>query len=264
MNNVLIILGMHRSGTSLLSNWLYEMGLNVGNNLIGKSKSNQKGHFEDIDFHNIHEKILRENNISYGGFFNINSKIKVSSLNFEMIKNLIEQRNDANINWGWKEPRTCLFLDVYNNLLPEASIIVTYRHYSHVVNSLLVRHFKHVKFKGFRKIFAFIPFLYRYIYKKRYLNKYLLSYCIYNKNILDLLKQKKSNQCIVVNLDSIITNEKKIVKLINNWGFELKFRPFEKIYDEKLLTSIVPNLNFDVNLRDEADKIFNELEKYSL
>jgi len=48
--NTLIIAGMHRSGTSLISQWLNRCGLNLGENMIGASSGNVEGHFEDIDF----------------------------------------------------------------------------------------------------------------------------------------------------------------------------------------------------------------------
>ena len=49
-NKILVVVGMHRSGTSLTTNWLQKCGLDIGAKLEGKEFSNPDGHFEDIDF----------------------------------------------------------------------------------------------------------------------------------------------------------------------------------------------------------------------
>src|ERR1700754_1667907 len=46
----LIILGMHRSGTSLAASLLQSAGLDVGLRLMEANWSNPRGHFEDMDF----------------------------------------------------------------------------------------------------------------------------------------------------------------------------------------------------------------------
>ncbi|HJT73097.1 MAG TPA: hypothetical protein VJ720_03740, partial [Chitinophaga sp.] len=60
-NKVLVITGMHRSGTSLITQWLYRCGLHVGDNFMGAGIGNEDGHFEDLDFYNWHRNILNDN-----------------------------------------------------------------------------------------------------------------------------------------------------------------------------------------------------------
>ena len=52
---------MHRSGTSLTSNWLHQCGLFLGENLIGPDIGNKFGHFENEDFLHLHVQTLRQN-----------------------------------------------------------------------------------------------------------------------------------------------------------------------------------------------------------
>jgi hypothetical protein len=49
---------MHRSGTSLISQWLSHCGLHLGERLLGPGIGNAEGHFEDLDFLEFHEQIL--------------------------------------------------------------------------------------------------------------------------------------------------------------------------------------------------------------
>src|SRR6202008_741542 len=112
-------LGMHRSGTSLVANWLYECGLHLGERLLAGSPYNEKGYFEDLDFLDVHEQIFRFNNIAYGGF-TPPLDISLNDYYESKIKSLVELKNSLNGQWGWKEPRSCLFIDYYKNLIPSA------------------------------------------------------------------------------------------------------------------------------------------------
>src|ERR1700741_5450654 len=112
MNKILIILGMHRCGTSVAANWLHECGLFLGDRLLEKSLHNKNGYFEDLDFLEIHEQIFRANQIYYGGFTPPLDFI-LSDYYKNKLKFLIEFKNSLRTQWGWKEPRTCLFIDHY-------------------------------------------------------------------------------------------------------------------------------------------------------
>ncbi|MEY2858272.1 MAG: hypothetical protein RLZZ74_2584, partial [Cyanobacteriota bacterium] len=46
--SVMIITGMHRSGTSLTASLLQSAGVNLGDRLMSEDRGNSKGHFEDL------------------------------------------------------------------------------------------------------------------------------------------------------------------------------------------------------------------------
>jgi hypothetical protein len=50
---------------------------------------------------------------------------------------LVEKRINQGEKWGWKDPRTCYYLSFWNELLPEASYLLTYRHPLETAASLL-------------------------------------------------------------------------------------------------------------------------------
>ena len=62
MKQIIFVLGMHRTGTSLLTACIYHMlGLNSeedGDNLMKATKDNPRGYFEDVRIVNLNEKIL--------------------------------------------------------------------------------------------------------------------------------------------------------------------------------------------------------------
>jgi hypothetical protein len=157
-SKTLIILGMHRSGTSLVAQWLHKSGINLGENLMDGNASNQDGHFEDMDFHDLHESILNENNIPYGALKALPEKIHVSETHRNLAKKIIKERQEKFSQWGWKDPRTCLFIPLYKSLLPDAHYIVVLRDKSSVVSSLINREMgskiRRIKRRYYRKPIA--------------------------------------------------------------------------------------------------------------
>src|SRR3954453_7575771 len=125
-NKVLVILGMHRSGTSLAAQWLQRCGLHIGDRLVGAGRGNIEGHFEDRDFLDLHRNILISSNLPDTGLV---SEFDSASNNTHLaeIRKLIGLKNSLYEEWGWKEPRTCLFLEQYMNVLPAAKYIILLR-----------------------------------------------------------------------------------------------------------------------------------------
>ncbi|MFG6330183.1 MAG: hypothetical protein K1W06_12060, partial [Lachnospiraceae bacterium] len=66
-NEVILVLGMHRSATSLTTNILTELGLYAGNRyeLLEADSDNKKGYFERKDVIELSDKMLVENNITW-------------------------------------------------------------------------------------------------------------------------------------------------------------------------------------------------------
>jgi len=99
-----------------------------------------KGIFEDTDFLQMHQQILIDNNFSSVGLLERNT-VKVSQYHVEKMRAIIAFKNSMHSQWAWKEPRTCLFLPQYRQLLPEAKYLVIYRDVQEVVNSLIKKRF---------------------------------------------------------------------------------------------------------------------------
>jgi hypothetical protein len=50
-SSILIVVGMHRSGTSLTTSLLQGAGLHIGRRMMPPSEGNIKGYFENLDFY---------------------------------------------------------------------------------------------------------------------------------------------------------------------------------------------------------------------
>jgi hypothetical protein len=134
---VVVVTGMHRSGTSLLASLVREAGVDMGADLVPAGKGNRRGHFEDVDFVRFHERCLERRQARALR----PPESGVASLDREELgeaRALLARRAGKPV-WGWKDPRTTLFLEAWRSLLPKALYVLVYRHPVAVALSLLRR-----------------------------------------------------------------------------------------------------------------------------
>jgi hypothetical protein len=246
---------MHRSGTSLITNWLFHCGLQVGERLVGASEGNKEGHYEDVEFLWIHEEILAGNGYTPTGLIH-HKPIHISEYQLEKLKAILKVKEQHFDQWGWKEPRTCLFLDVYRELIPGAKYLVIVRDYVAVVNSLLKRDFDALDSTYERRSF-FTRLKWNLLRKKRKRRKYyrenaadyLQVWVDYNEHILDMLGKAPEKDYLVINYALLEKRDSEVFSfLTDNWGFKLQYFPFAKVYNKSLIS---PKNNIDLLIKDQ-------------
>lgn len=134
---VYCVLGMHRSGTSLVASLLQEGGVAMGERQLGPHAWNPRGFFEDVDFFQLHEACLLARGETYADPSKTRFDFRAGEERARA-RALIQARADLEA-WGWKDPRTCLFAGSWSRLLPECRYVVVYRHPLAVLESLLRR-----------------------------------------------------------------------------------------------------------------------------
>jgi hypothetical protein len=130
----LIVAGFHRSGTSAAARLLAQGGAHMGDDLVGARLSNPFGHYEDVAVVRLHEALLADN----GRTWQVDDEFRplVSPARREELRAFAAGRRGGHRIWGFKDPRVCLFLPVWKDLLPEVRVIVVFRHYAEAVASL--------------------------------------------------------------------------------------------------------------------------------
>jgi hypothetical protein len=146
-----IILGMHRSGTSMVSQLLDQLGLFVGREL-------QDDH-ESTHFLSINETIFARVGASWDNplpmrYFlaspdavQMTAGAVAADLSSRRIgtffspRGIFSRQSLKNFDrpWGWKDPRTIFTLPVWLNLFPQARLISIVRNGVDVASSLMVR-----------------------------------------------------------------------------------------------------------------------------
>lgn len=271
---IIAILGMHRSGTSLISSWLQECGLNIGSRLLSDNIGNANGHFEDLDFLAFHEGLFLKNSLNH-----INAKaedIEIDDFDIAMAKNIIKLKLGENPVFAWKDPRTCIFL---NNLWEKTEYdicyLFVYRPFDHIINSLYNRHIKMLNnsFKyqltSNNLIIKIKNQIYIKINKKKILEDYCIMYSNYMEEILKFHKNLRlKKRFLAIEINSTIKNSKKVLNTINNnWYTSLKsidlgiiFNPNQFTNDNINLESVNINLIKKCRILDQElrDLTFNK------
>ncbi len=227
---VLIIAGMHRSGTTLTARWLHGCGLHLGQRLL-RSKydhANPDGlHYEDRDFLDLHKTALRVAGLDRDGYV---TGACVSLLpEFEpQARELIAAREPL-AQWGWKEPRTCLFLSDWRMLLPDSKLLVVYRPAEKVADSLLRRKLDHPR--PLRRVF----------YRWRFRNiddqaaHLIRVWERYNRDVLRVV-DAAPQAALVLRTDDLLPQSAAIrAHLTQAWGFDLQPHDVGDIYEQKRL-----------------------------
>jgi hypothetical protein len=270
-NTTLIIAGMHRSGTSLISNWLNRCGLPLGETLMGSAPSNQEGHFEDMEFIKLHEEILVDNHLPHTGLIE-DPHIDISMYHMEKLKSVISLKNKLHEQWGWKDPRTCLFLDTYKQLLPDAKYLVIIREYHSVVSSLLQRDFSDMEEKYLKRKF-FGRMIWKYFRRERRLRSffgeqsghYLKVWIAYNEELLKLIETLPQEAYLVLNYNMLKENSDSIFNYLKDqWHIALNPISFADVFKQKLINKPVDTDSFIVDkaLISKAEDLQNELNKH--
>jgi hypothetical protein len=134
----LVIAGMHRSGTSLLASLLADAGVWIGDELVPATPTNPKGHFEDVEFFRLHQRMLAASGLGQEGY-TCQPAVAVPAAARAAAAALVDRRRQSGRVWGWKDPRTTLFLDFWAEIVPEARFVFIVRPPWEVVDSLFRR-----------------------------------------------------------------------------------------------------------------------------
>jgi hypothetical protein len=141
---VVCILGMHRSGTSLTARILSLIGVNLGSEERFKSprQDNPTGFWEHGDIGAINDAILEMHGGSWQDPPHLpdgwESAPILDDLR-ERAQTLIADQFDNLPLWGWKDPRGCLTLPFWQQLMPEMRYVICLRNPLDVAHSLLQR-----------------------------------------------------------------------------------------------------------------------------
>ena len=135
-----IITGMHRTGTSMLSGALGICGLDIGTNFRPEPHPcNPKGYFEDLEFKRFNLKMMGKAGIGPGSFvFPEEWRITPLSKRQKEIMEFV-RRWDRGHPVGWKDPRACLTLHVWRRFIPNLKVITISRPAIEIAHSLKVR-----------------------------------------------------------------------------------------------------------------------------
>ena len=135
-----IIIGMHRSGTSMLTRFISDLGVFMG---CDRSENDESEYFQNLNRWILYQAgALWDNPYPIDLIDIINKRMSsFSSYSYLGLRNFVFYRDVRNlsISWGWKDPRNSLLLAIYKTVFPDAKIIHIYRNPIDVALSLQKR-----------------------------------------------------------------------------------------------------------------------------
>lgn len=126
--SVLLILGMHRSGSSLLASMCDSLGVDMGSRLIEADQHNPAGYWEDADLVTIQEDLLEAMGQSWHGDYGADpypSRWWQSATTRpfrEALQQLLLSIKPEGPQRGFKDPRTTRFLPLWRVLLSQCGL----------------------------------------------------------------------------------------------------------------------------------------------
>lgn len=146
-----IVIGMHRSGTSLIARMLEGLGLFMGDR---KEENN-----EALFFLHLNEWLLSQAGCRWDNPAPFDQLLAVPELRERAIRGIGTVFDSAHLRtylgggayrrfrtrgafpepWGWKDPRNTFTLPLWLELFPQARVVHVYRHGTDVAKSLAVR-----------------------------------------------------------------------------------------------------------------------------
>lgn len=142
----IVILGMHRSGTSALGGALQLLGVDFGQRLVPPGVGNEKGYWEHPEILDLHDKLLS----SLGSRWDHNKplpsdwiKRKITRKVRSFLIRIVQRDFEHTPLLGLKDPRMCrlmpLWLSIFRTLDIEPHFVLVLRHPWEVAESLAER-----------------------------------------------------------------------------------------------------------------------------
>ncbi len=227
LSSVLIITGMHRSGTSLVAAFMQALGVDLGQNLLVGDSFNPPGYFEDVDFLKFQRSLLQacchpsEPGWSDWGWTESEWLDRDQFTTYRAsAQQLITTRSDRAEIWGWKDPRTSLLLDFWDQLIPQANYLLIYRFPWDVADS--------IKRSSGLGCFKALNALQIWQY--------------YNSHLLKFYQTHRA-RCLLVNINSLLTSPDQFLNLLRSqlsWLSKLDLSPdiLNHLYQPNLFTKL--------------------------
>ena len=255
----ILVLGMHRSGTSAMSGLLQKLGYDLGQDLMESNIYNQSGYYENNKVVNLNDQLLDQSQSSWHdlSYELITDNCQIDTDDFlDKLNKIIKTEFDSISKIAIKDPRIALFLPNWLQALIKLGfnlkIVICLRDVRQVARSLWQRN--------------------RFPYEKS-----LSLWLIYN---LLIEKYSRGHDRIFVNYNSLLENPEHFVKKLgidlsmvtmnfkiwlninlnhDNRTYDSKFVPAKILgFQETLFAAANDNENIDESISNELFVFINK------
>lgn len=125
----IVVLGMHRSGTSALSGVLGKLGCDLPRNLMPANEFNPRGYFESLKIYKMNDSILASGGSSWDDWQEFNSDWMASPYSDHFLENgrkVLSDEYGKSRLFVLKDPRICRLLPFWQKLFEKEGIKPVY------------------------------------------------------------------------------------------------------------------------------------------
>lgn len=127
---LVVVLGMHRSGTSTLTRALTALGISLGDNLMpAVNDVNSKGFFEDLDINSLNIEMLQALGSDWDRLARVNSndvERLIQQGYLQRALELLRQKTGDEKVFGFKDPRVAKLLPFWKKVFAKGEFAVCY------------------------------------------------------------------------------------------------------------------------------------------
>ena len=207
---IYVILGMHKSGTTLVSQILHHSGINMGDDIDTTVSYDRGNKYErkstlslDLDILGLKDNRI----IDYGA----PGALYMNDAQRARMREIIKNCNQTYDDWGFKDPRASLVYPLWASELPEHKVIAVYRSPSEIWPRFRHRRLTH---------------RYRNLVRAWQLMK---RWCEHNSNILSYLRNTDM-EFMVINYRDLMSDDAEFERLQEFVGIKLTDWRNKKLY----------------------------------
>ncbi len=237
---IVVVLGMHKSGTSLITDVLHSSGISMVE-AYQKDISYDSGSKAERDS----TKVINNMILGSDDLFSlaITNKIYIDKSILEKMRETLIRINDTEKDWGFKDPRTCLTYDLWKNLLPKHKVIIVFRSPEEV--------WTHYWKSPLKK-------------RLRVMRRFFDSWCMHNKNMLNILSGDMAD-FLVIEYSKFMKSNSELNRLESFLGRPLVDARKRELHRSISFGSVFYSVSkFIYKLRTgvNPDEIYHELQSY--
>lgn len=241
----LFIVAMHRSGASLLANWLMECGLDIG--------IRRTSRHEDRDFLEFHELLLEYNGSSM--FTGIDRTLSYDKYLYSKAKSILFLKNILSDQWGVKQPRASLFLGLWREVNSGKTYYITIvRDFWEVVSSMYCLQVRRLKNKTKDPVMLKKKLSELEKRKQEFHNLYLSMWIRYNEELINHYELTEKGNHVFIWMEDFLTSDKQLFDYITSkWSFDFSYVPVSDLYKPSMLHELSESeFDFDPVLHERA------------
>lgn len=142
----ILVLGMHRSGTSAMTRVLNLLGAELGEHLLGPGFSNEQGFWEHLDAYRIDDQLLTSLGMSWDDPRRLPenwTETTYYTQALQTISQILNRDFGKSRIWAVKDPRICRLVPLWRDALRQMNVrpiaVIALRHPDEIAGSLAIR-----------------------------------------------------------------------------------------------------------------------------